>query len=175
MGLLLSFLSLRQSSYCQNSTCVSPNEDGWLSVGWILRDAEEESGGGEGKTEGECKKKERQRPSRGGGGGEPAEERIQTERGRESKERLMGEGRREWENKVGRWRRLEHILRSFLCRLSLQYGVFPVWARWPWTKTKEREFPYRWAPKHIICQQVFKFKDNIANSFSFILFTCLQR
>lgn len=89
------------------------------------------------------KKRERQRPSRGGGG-EPAEEKIQTERGRESKERLMGEGRREWENKVWRhnkerkrWRRLGHILRRFLCRQSLQHGVFPVWVCWPWTKTKE--------------------------------------
>lgn len=90
-----------------------------------------------------AKKRERQRPSRGGGG-EPAEEKIQTERGRESKERLMGEGKREWENKVRRqnkerkrWRRLGHILRRFLCRLSLQHGVLPVWVCWPWSKTKE--------------------------------------
>lgn len=77
-----------------------PNEDGWRSAGWILRDAEEEeSGGGEGKMKAECtttttKKRE-------GGKQRQRKERMQTERGRESKARLMGEGRRDWENKVG--------------------------------------------------------------------------
>lgn len=95
MGLLLSFLSLRQSPYCQNSTCVSANEDGWLSVGWILRDAEEEE---RAKTEGECTKNEGKKVK----GRRQAElERMPRERGRESKERLMAEGARERGGEAG--------------------------------------------------------------------------
>lgn len=60
-----------------------PNEDGWLSVGWMQNDGEEESRGGEGKTEEE--KRYWEQSKRKG---------MQTERGRESNERLIEDSKR---------------------------------------------------------------------------------
>lgn len=99
-------------------------------------------GGRGGGREGGIPKKERQSPNRGGEG-EAAKEKIKT--GREG-EGEKGETKRRGEErkKVGRRKKAikrerERWRRLALCRLSVHHDVFPVWARWPWTKTKEWE------------------------------------
>ena len=131
MGLLLSFLSLRQSPYCQNSTCVSSMKmDDSLSGGGMQR-----------RRVGERRRKNAKKRERDNT--EVEKERQQRKRGK-GKERLMGFGGEsergretwEWDQEKKRLGKLGQRLRRFLCRMNVHYVVFPVWVHWPWTKTK---------------------------------------
>lgn len=151
MGLLLSFLSLRQSPYCQNSTCVSPMkmDDSLSSWYWGMRRREEWRGAWGGGMQ------KRERPN-GDGEANRGKHRKRYRRKEERKERLMGERRRGRETQErdegwGTYWGVSYVDWAFtmLCFLCGCVGLGP--------KPKDGNFyfdslPIHRAPKHINCR-----------------------